>query len=245
VVKMGRPQFTLNPTSCEPMAINANATSVFAQSVSLSSRFQVAGCDSLGFKPKIDTKLKGTTKRTGHPALKAIATFRPGDANTERAAVTLPPSAFLDQAHIGTVCTRVQFAAKQCPPRSVYGFAKATTPLLDKGLEGPVYLRSSSHELPDLVVALAGQVEVVLAGRVDSVNGGIRNTFEAAPDAPVTKFVLDMKGGKKGLLQNSENLCSKKSYATVKLRAHNGKVHNFKALVKNDCKKKGKGGKRK
>jgi hypothetical protein len=238
VVKMDRPDFTLNPTSCEPKSILATTTSVFAQPATMTRHFQAGGCGSLGFKPKIDIRLKGSTKRTGHPALRAVATFRAGDANTERAAVTLPPSAFLDQAHIGTVCTRVQFAAKQCPKRSIYGFAKATTPLLDKGLEGPVYLRSSNHELPDLVVALAGQVEVVLAGRVDSINGGIRNTFEAAPDAPVTRFVLEMQGGKKGLLQNSENLCGKKSYATVKLRAHNGRIHNFKALVKNDCKKK-------
>ena len=32
---------------------------------------------------------------------------------------------------------------------------------------------------------------------------GIRTTFESVPDAPVTKFVLEMKGGKKGLLVNS------------------------------------------
>ena len=44
-------------------------------------------------------------------------------------------------------------------------------------------------------------------GRIDSVKGGIRNTFDSVPDAPVTKFVLEMQGGKKGLLVNSRNIC--------------------------------------
>jgi hypothetical protein len=40
---------------------------------------------------------------------------------------------------------------------SIYGKAKAFTPLLDKPLEGPLYLRSSSNSLPDLVLALQMQ----------------------------------------------------------------------------------------
>lgn len=239
VVKMDRPGFTLNPTSCEPKTIGATTTSVFGQAASLSARFQVGGCDALGFKPALNIRLKGSTRRGGHPALKAVASFKTGQANIDRASVALPHSEFLDQAHIGTVCTRVQFAAHACPAKAIYGFAKATTPLLDKPLEGPVYLRSSVHKLPDLVVALAGQVEVALVGRVDSINGGIRNTFEAAPDAPVSKFTLEMRGGRKGLLENSTNLCAKANYAAVKLRGQNGKTHNFKTLMKNDCKKKG------
>ncbi len=55
----------------------------------------------------------------------------------------LPRSAFLDQAHIRTICTRVQFATDNCPAGAVYGQAKAFTPLLEQPLEGPVILRSS------------------------------------------------------------------------------------------------------
>ena len=90
------------------------------------------------------------------------------------------------------------------PAASIYGHAKAITPLLDEPLEGPVYLRSSSHQLPDLVAALhSGKINIALDGHIDSVKGGrIRNTFEAVPDAPVTKFTLEMQGGKKGLLVN-------------------------------------------
>jgi hypothetical protein len=151
----------------------------------------------------------------------------------------LPHSEFLDQAHIGTVCTRVQFAANACPAKSVYGKASATTPLLGGPLQGPVYLRSSSHELPDLVVDLHGQVDVVLAGRIDSINGGIRTTFEAAPDAPVTKFTLQMQGGKKGLLVNSTNLCRhpNANKAVSLMEAQNGKVFDTEPELANSCKK--------
>jgi hypothetical protein len=80
-------------------------------------------------------------------------------ANIAAAQVTLPHSEFLDQSHIKTVCRRVQYAAGACPAASIYGHAKAITPLLDAPLTGPVYLRSSDHKLPDLVADLDGQIE--------------------------------------------------------------------------------------
>ena len=79
-------------------------------------------------------------------------------------------------------------------------------------------------KVPDQVVALQGPPSLPLAfdldGRVDSVHGGIRNTFEAAPDAPVEKFVLEMQGGRKGLIVNSTDLCRKKNRAKAKLAGH-------------------------
>jgi hypothetical protein len=229
--------FTLNPTSCDPSTITGAATALTGQSAALTSPFQVGGCNALKFKPNLKISLKGGTKRHRFPALKAVLTYPKGNyANIASAQVTLPHSAFLEQGHIGTVCTRVQFAANVCPKASIYGKAKAITPLLDKPLEGPVYLRSSSHELPDLVAALDGQIDVDLVGRIDTgKGGGIRNTFEAVPDAPVSKFVLEMKGGKKGLLVNSEDICRKPQRATVALAAQNGKVSDTTPLIKNSC----------
>jgi hypothetical protein len=240
-VVLSRPNFSLNPTSCNRSAITGSAITAAGQSAAISSPFQVGACGALGFKPKFAPSLKGATKRTGHPAFRAVLTYPKGGgyANIAKAQVTLPHSEFLDTTHIGTVCTRVQFAANTCPKASIYGKARAFTPLLDKPVEGPVYLRSSNHKLPDLVVALRGQVDIVLAGRVSTGPGnGIRTTFDAAPDAPVSKFVLEMKGGKKGLLINSENICSKPQRATVHLTAHNGKVSDSTPLIANNCAKK-------
>ncbi len=244
-VQIDRQGFTLNPTSCEEKAVTGEAISAQGQSVQLSNRFQVGACANLGFKPKLSLKLTGGTKRGAHPALTATLTYPKAGAysNIAFAQVALPHSEFLDQAHIGTVCTRVQFAANQCPAKSVYGYARAITPLFDKPLEGPVYLRSSSHQLPDLVAALNGQVNVVLAGRNDSVNGGLRNTFEVVPDAPVTKFTLKLKGAKKGLLQNSTDICVGTHRADARFVAHNGKVSVSKPELKAQCKSKARSGK--
>ena len=237
-VAIDRSQFTLNPTSCEAKAISGELISVSGQSAPLSNHFQVGGCQSLGFKPKLALALKGGTKRGDHPALSATLTYPKGSyANIAAASVALPHSEFLDQGHIGTVCTRVQFAANQCPARSVYGYAKAITPLLDAPLQGPVYLRSSSNQLPDLVADLNGQIDVVLAGRVDSIHGGIRNTFEAVPDAPVSKFTLSLQGGKKGLLENSTNLCDATHRATARFTGQNGKLSESRPPLAVKCKK--------
>lgn len=235
-VTINRPNFTLNPTSCAQMAVKGTATSILGGTASLSSRFQAASCASLGFKPKLALKLKGGTKRGSHPALRATLTMPRGGANIARTVVALPHSEFLDQAHIRTVCTRVQFAANNCPTAAIYGHARAVSPLLDQPLDGPVYLRSSSNSLPDLVADLHGQINVVLAGQIDSKNGGIRTTFAAVPDAPVSRFVLSMQGGKKGLLVNSTNLCTRRSRASARFGAQNGKGAALAPVLASSCK---------
>jgi hypothetical protein len=96
-----------------------------------------------------------------------------------RTSVALPHSEFLDQAHIRTICTRV-----------------------------------------------------------DSVRGGIRTSFELVPDAPVSKFVLEMQGGKKGLLVNSRDICKRTNRAVANFDAQNGKVADFRPVLKAQCGKK-------
>lgn len=238
---MGRPNFTLNPTSCEPLATvgallgggadptNPAAFGAFPVSVP----FQTSDCGALKFRPKLYTKLIGGRKameRTGHPAFRAVLVAREGDANISRAALTLPHSQFLDQAHIGTICTRVQLAAQQCPARSVYGFARAQTPLLDDELAGPVYLVSSDHELPDLLADLHGQVNIRLRGVISSVHERLKTVFATVPDVPVSKFTINMKGGKKGLLNNSRDLCAHPNFSLLNFKAQNGKKLRVKRL---------------
>lgn len=247
-VYVDRPDFTLNATSCEPSLAKATLFGSFLNPldpsddvpIGLSARYQAADCASLGFKPKLQIKLKGGTKRGAHPALTALVTPRRGDANFAKAVVRLPHSAFLDQGHIRTICTRVQFNAgsgngASCPQGSIYGKATAWSPLLEEPLAGPVYLRSSNHNLPDLVVALHGLVDINLAARIDSIHGGIRSTFTRIPDAPVSRFRFQMQGGKKGLIQNSTNLCAAEHRAEVELAGQNGKLEKSGPVVSPSC----------
>lgn len=118
-------------------------------------------------------------------------------------------------------------------------YAEARTPLLSQPLRGALYLRSSSHKLPDLVAALRGQIEIDLDGRIDSHNRGIRTTFATVPDAPISSFVLRMKGGKKSLLENSASLCGKAAgKAQVSMLGQNGAKHTTAPKLAAPCGKK-------
>lgn len=245
-LNVDRHEFMVNPTNCAAQAttgtINgggADPTNPAAfSSYAVNDPFQATGCNSLGFKPKLKVQLFGPTKRSKNPRLKATLTARKGDANIARTALTMPHSLFLDQSHIGTVCTRPQLASHTCPKASVYGSAEATSPLLSGKLKGQVYLVSSNHKLPDLLADLRGQVEIYLRGVISSKHGGLKTVFNNTPDVAVSKVVLKMKGGKKSLLVNSTNTCAKPQRAVLKLKGQNGKKVNnnkFKLNVKS-CK---------
>jgi hypothetical protein len=150
--------------------------------------------------------------------------------------VRLPHSAFLDQAHIRTICTRA-VRGEGLPPGSIDGHVRAFTPLLSEPLEGPAYLRSSNHNLPDLVFSLHGLVDLEAVARLDSKNGGIRATFSGIPDAPITKTVVEMQGGKKGLIVNSTDLCTEKHRANVQLDAQSGKRLTIDPVLQASCPK--------
>lgn len=73
----------------------------------------------------------------------------------------------------------------------------------------------------------------------------LRLVFDAVTDAPVSRFVLELKGGKNyGLLINSENLCKKPQHAIARFTAQNGLVDQTKPLVENQCGERSKGKKR-
>jgi hypothetical protein len=246
-----RDKFMLNPTNCAAQATTgaikgggANPTDPAAfSSYAVNDPFQATACNKLGFKPKLQVNLFGPTKRAKNPRLKAVLTAKKGQANIARTAVTMPHSLFLDQSHIGTVCTRPQLASHTCPAASVYGKAWAKSPLLSGKLAGKVYLVSSNHKLPDLLVDLRGQVEIYLRGVISSKRGGLKTVFNNVPDVPVSKFVLNMKGGKKSLLVNSTNTCAKTQRAVVKMKGQNGKKanNNRQKLKINSCGKHKKG----
>jgi hypothetical protein len=243
-VRLDKPGFTKNPTNCDPMAVTGSLLSATGALAPLVNRFQVGECGRLKFKPKLTIKLKGKTKRTGNPALTAVLKAPPGQANIKKTTVILPKTQFIDNAHISNPCTRVQFDAGACPASSILGRARAFTPLLDSPLEGPVYFRSNggARKLPDMVVDLKGQIHVTVVGFIDSVSvkgtesSRVRTRFTTVPDAPVSKFVLSLKGGRKGLIENSVDLCRTGiGTATVQMSAHNAATRAFEQRVGTSC----------
>jgi len=253
-VQLDKPNFALNPTSCRQKQTVATLTSTLGNTASPSSPYAATGCAQLGFSPSLSVRLSN-----GHhsalPALKARLTMPSGGANIASSVVVLPHSEFIEQNHFLDICTKVQFAADQCPANSIYGVAKATTPLIEGALEGPVYLRSTTepnkYKLPDVVAKLKGPsslpVEIDLIGHTDSIerrlpNGEkgsfLRTTFDTPPDAPVSEFTLELRGGAKGLFINSQNLCKgKRRHITAAFTAQNGKRLTLSPALNVPCKK--------
>jgi len=245
-----RPEFILNPTDCEEKQITATVVATSGATATPSDGYQATNCARLPYAPKLALTLKGPTRRSGHPALKAVLTQKPNQANNAKVSVQLPTSQFIDQDHINNPCTRVQFNADACPPLSILGTARATTPLLDQPLEGPVIFRSNGgeRELPDIVADLkGGGLRVIQVGFVDSVPvkgtelARLRTRFLSVPDAPVGKITISLYGGKKrGLLENSRNLCQTNRLAKVSFTGQNGAQKNGNLKIGTDCGKSGK-----
>ena len=258
-VYIDRPEFTHNPSSCEPSELVSTLTGSGARfddssddstvsTATIHKRFQLLNCLTLGFKPHLGMILRGADRRGGYPALTAVFKARgPEDSNLKRIEVDMPHQLFLAQNHIRKVCTRVQFEADACPTGSVYGEAVAFTPLLDEPLRGKVYLRSSNHKLPDLVTQLhSGAIEIDLEGRIGpSKRGGIQAFFDNLPDAPLDRFVMKLAGGKRGVLTNSVDVCAAPPFAEVKAVAQNNRGAAFRSLLHSrSCRKRAKGHKR-
>ncbi len=242
-LRLDAPGFTRNPTSCNPLSFAG------AQPV----RFQVGDCGRLAFKPKLEAALKGAAKKGAHPGLKVSVGF-PAKGNGAAAAaavITLPKALRFDPTHWKGSCP-APLAAGACPAASAYGTATAATPLLGAPLSGPVYLRvpprpvnvraPKGRPLPEVLVDLRGAVEVVLTGHLETTKAGAtRVNFEDLPDAPISRFTLDMTGGKRGLFEAAAHVCAPKSRVTAILDGQNGASTEENAASGGSCKKAVKG----
>jgi hypothetical protein len=235
-LNLNRSSFALNPTNCRQSSVDATLFGDEGGEATASAFYQVANCAVMAFRPRLKLSLRGSTKRRGHPQVHAVLQTQPGESNLAATTVAMPKTLILDNARIGNVCTRAQFAADTCPADSVLGSATATTPLLDRPISGPVILRSSDNKLPDLVADLKGQIDIELVAQINSTkSGGLRTRFAQIPDAPVSRFVLDLQGGSTGLLASSENLCKGLGRAYVSMWGQNGMRTSGRSRLRTPC----------
>ncbi len=174
------------------------------------------------YEPKMTLKLSGGLKRRGHPAIHAVITSHPGEANTRRvvggppkwrAARQLPHRDRLHQPGLRRRQMPRRLAARRAPKCS---HRCSTRPCVARSTCAP-----PNTGCPTSSLDLKGQFNVEASGRVDSFKGRLRTTFETVPDVPVSKIIVDLAGGKKGLVANSEGLCGSPKRATVKLTGQN------------------------
>ncbi len=234
-----RPNFILNPTSCERMQIANSITGAGADpsnpadqsSVLVSSPFQAADCSSLAFKPAFAVSTSGKTSRADGASLTAKLTVPAAlgtQANISRVKVELPKQLPSRLPTLQKACTAAQFEANPagCPPASIIGHAKAITPILPVPLEGPAYFVSHGGEgWPSLVVVLQGYgFTIDLTGTTFISKAGVTSsTFKTVPDQPVTSFELTLPEGPYSALTALGNLCTAKNLTMpTELIAQNG-----------------------
>jgi hypothetical protein len=224
-VSVDRPDFTLNPTSCDPASVTGSLESVQKAQHAVSTRFQVGDCANLEFKPgfKVSTKARHT-RRFG-AFLHVKITSGPGQANIKSVFVKLPRQLPSRVSTLKGACSEKQFTENPagCPPASRVGTATARTPILSTALTGPaMFVSHGGAAFPDLDIVLQGSgITVILEGNTNIKHNVTTSSFKSAPDVPVSSFELTLPTGPRSALAANGNFCFK---TTIKHK-HKTKQH--------------------
>ena len=244
-VRLDKPDFTLNPTSCDPMAVTGQL-------------FSVLGSGRLPAEPLPGGGVRATRLQTeARPAPQGRHQARrpPSSESSADDAKRATPTSPRPQSP----CRTRRSSTRPTSARSAPGSSSppiSAQPHRSTAKRPRPHPCSTTRSRPGLPAQLLQQAARPGRGaewprspadRGGDSDGSTRpkaasaTTFEAVPDAPVSKFVLEMQGGKKGLLINSRNLCKSVNKATALFDGQNGKVSDSEPVLKNDCKKKRRG----
>ena len=231
-VSIDRPNFMINPTSCNTLQVTGAATSTQGATAPLASRFQVGECARLAFKPGFKAVTSAHASRRDGASLTVRVSYPKSgrQANIRSVKVTLPRQLASRLTTLQQACTDAQFAANPaaCPAASRVGTATAVSPILASPLTGPAYFVShGGAKFPELVIVLQGEgVTIQLAGEtfIDEKTNITTSTFRTVPDAPVSTFVLTLPSGPHSALGTVSNLCRAKLVMPTTITAQNGRV---------------------
>jgi hypothetical protein len=201
--------FMSNPTSCGTATTTIDAFAYDGARGSASASFTPTGCDKLPFAPKLSAILDGAAKGA-RPALTTVVEQSAGEANARSVEVTLPTGIGAVPAILLRACPEAVFAQAACPANAQIGSAKAQTPALAAPLTGAVLLvKPAAMPLPQLVLDLHGPISLRLPVTFGFGPGGrLRSTLSGLPDTALSRFTLNLEGGKDGLLANGRDICA-------------------------------------
>jgi len=229
-----RPEFTLNPTNCSPMVINATLSSTSGVAAPVSSRFQASGCRELPFHPSFAVSTQAHASKANGASLHIKVNMGSGQAHVAKVHVALPKQLPSRLSTLQKACLAATFAANpaSCPPGSLVGTATVSTPLLANPLTGPAYLVShGGAAFPDLEIVLQGEGLVFIFDGITNIKKGITtSTFNTVPDAPFTNFELTLPQGPHSVLaaflptKAKFNMCGQHLEMPTVLTGQNGVI---------------------
>ncbi|HEY1687254.1 MAG TPA: hypothetical protein VGF95_00140 [Solirubrobacteraceae bacterium] len=228
-VRINRPHFMFNPTSCEKMAITGTIDAVEGMTANVSSPFQVTNCARLPFEPTLTAATLSKHTRANGASLHVTVTSGAGQANVHEVHVELPKQLPSELKTLQRACTEAQFNANPagCPSESVIGTAEVHTPVLPVPLTGPAYFVShGGAQFPELVMVLQGYgVTVQLNGETFISKAGITSsTFKTVPDVPFERFDLTLPTGKYSALAGNGDFCAENLRMPTRIVGQSGKV---------------------
>jgi hypothetical protein len=246
-VTIDRPEFTINPTNCEPQRITGGLTSSDGSVSALAVPFQVTNCAILKFKPQFTASADGKTSRADGTSLTAHldypnTPFGTG-ANIRYVKVELPKQLPSRLSTLKKACLDSTFQQNpaECPAASRIGSATATTPVLPVSLAGPAYFVShGGQKFPELIIVLSGYgTTVYLHGETFINKAGITSsTFRQIPDVPVGTFELKLPQGPDSALAANTNLCTATLRMPTTFIAQNGReLHQTTPIATTGCTK--------
>ncbi len=214
-VSVYRPNFTINPTSCDARPISSTLTSSLGQAASTSAPLKAEACNELAFKPTFKVSTNGKTSRAEGASLNVKLTMpvRLGtQSNIKTVKVELPKQLPSRLETLQQACTERQFNANpaECPKASFIGHATVMTPILPEPLTGPmIFVSHGGEAFPSLILVLQGYgFTIDIVGSTYISKAGITSTtFKAIPDEPVGDFQLTLPQGKYSALAATANLC--------------------------------------
>jgi hypothetical protein len=252
-VYIDRPNFMINPTSCDPLAFVATVSGGGADPsnpadaipVTVSSRFQLANCSNLAFKPHFTVQTNGRTSRKNGASLTVKLTYPKAPQGTQTnirsVKVSLPRQMPSRLTTLQKACPDAVFNINPaaCPPASHVGQAVAHTPILPVPLAGPAYFVShGGAKFPELIVVLQGYgIVLQLHGETFINKKGITSsTFKTVPDDPIGSFQLTLPQGPDSALAANVNLCGAKLRMPTTFTAQNGNtIHQNTPIAVRGC----------
>ena len=223
---LNKPGFTFNASSCAAQEWKAEMRGEGGGSSTLTSPYQATGCEATAFNPQMTAKITGDPKA---PAFSTTITGADGEATMKSTKLTLPEAVGVNRINISKACARADYTAGTCAPSATVGSVKAYSSLLPLPATGNVTL-VAAEGLPVLAMQLRGPLSFDLEVTNTVVNGRLQSTIDGVPDAPISRFELELAGN--SLLQSSiPELCAATPTADGVFTSHAGQARTAQVPV--------------